>query len=188
MTQELKDSSAIECFTGLKFPRDKVEYALFEGIEREGPFKGTYTLFVVDDVPVEEILRLIQMPYSRYGQIYFGAGGRFAYNPETIKKVHDNIDSSKTLITVEDPRIDFDLLISLVALNWMCPIMWHGQPVPRGINSVEKARTMNSWIQDSVIVKIDTGKLVLATELTVFAKSDYSEYGKDKLLLQKEIK
>ena len=58
----------------LDFPIGKIQYALFKGIELEGPLQGHPTLFVVGDVPLLDIYSALY-ENSLYN-IYFGAGGR----------------------------------------------------------------------------------------------------------------
>jgi hypothetical protein len=45
---------------------------LFEGYEAEGRFRGIKTLFVADEVPWDNISRVLDL-HTSYGQIYFGA-------------------------------------------------------------------------------------------------------------------
>lgn len=182
------DSSAVETFTGLKFPTDRVQHALFEGVEREGPLKGQFTLFVVGDVPFENIIKRVQESEREYFQIYFGAGGRFDYNKETVRSVSEyfEVNGNELLvdITVENPIIDQVLLEDIDTLNWMCPILWHGMAVPPAIHSLQSVRPA---LREQVIVKLDTGVSTYAIRFDEFKVSDYSDYGDDVLLEQMEI-
>lgn len=171
----MEDSSAIEAFSGLKFPKDTIEYALFEGIEQEGPHKGAPTLFVVGNVPMD-VLR----PYliNAYEQVYFGAGGRFDYNPETVAEV---VKMQSFQVVVESPEFNLELMLRLPTLHWMLPIVWHGKPVEGTVNNMRDAHL----VRNRVIVKVDTGVATYSAWLNLMFNSDYADYSADKLLIQK---
>jgi hypothetical protein len=185
---DLKDSSAVEDFSGLKFPKDTVEWALFEGTEQEGPFKGERTLFVVGFAPYADILSRLEANENstqEYTQVYFGAGGRFDYNSDTVRAISNYVDTYKVAITVENPDIDFDLMYSCSELNWMCPVLWHGQLVQEGADSMSEARN-HPDPAERIIVKVDTGSFVLSTWARDCTASTYADYSEDRLLTQKE--
>ena len=171
----------------LAFPKDKVEYAIFRGIEQEGPFKGLDTHFIVGDVPLELILENC----VGTDHLYFGAGGRFDYNADTVRDVvtHLRVHGRKTRITVESPVVDFYLLDFLFwkapsDFLWHLPIMWHGVAVEAGLESLKNIDRED--FGSSVAIKIDTGYSTYSTLLSSFPYSHYSDYGDDLLLIQKD--
>jgi hypothetical protein len=173
----------------LAFPEDKVEYAIFSGIEQEGPFKGTDTFFLVGDVPFD----LIKSTCDEAKHVYFGAGGRFDYNPVTVRGLADYlyIRGRTTKLTIESPVIDLSLLRFLkygVAGDflWQLPIMWHGLPCEPGLASLRVIDPKEYG--PHVAVKIDTGYSTYSTRLSNFPYSHYNDYGDDKLLVQKDYK
>ena len=172
----------------LAFPVDKVEYAIFRGIEQEGPFKGLDTHFIVGDVPLDTIIENCEAEH-----IYFGAGGRFDYNPHTVADLikHLRVQGRKTKVTVESPIVDFALLNFLfwkapTDFLWHLPIMWHGVAVEAGLESLKHIDRED--FGDKVAIKIDTGYSTYSTLLSNFPYSHYNDYSGDKLLIQKEYK
>ena len=165
----------------LAFPEHKIEYALFEGIEQEGPFKGSPTLFVVGDVPESDTINALAA-HPHLTQVYFGAGGRFDYSAATVSAIWEAYPELQ--VTVENPNIDVKLL-GFSTLHWMCPVMWHGSTLAIGLTSLKK---VPSNLATRVLVKIDTGYLTYVTPLSNFVVSDYQEYGEDKIIMQVEKK
>lgn len=169
----------------LVFPPN-IEYALFKGLEQEGPLKWTRTLFVVDKVPFELIADNIKPGIE---QIYFGAGGSFVWDRHTVERMSYYFPKIK--LTIENPVIHSDLLESGHNLYWMCPIMWHGKSVPEGLMSLSSIMSLSytrELVKYRVFVKIDTGDSTYVVPLPDFVHSDYGDYSGDQLILQKENK
>jgi hypothetical protein len=171
----------------LAFPKNKVDHAVFSGIEQEGPFKGVPTYFIVGDVPLELIRDLCRNP----SHLYFGAGGRFDYNASTVASVATMLYAAgnPVKITVENPVVDLDLLKRMGEFMpgnflWTIPIMWQGLPCEAGLKSLKNIdRQANEF---HVAVKIDTGYSTYSTRLSNFPYSHYNDYGDDELLFQKD--
>lgn len=191
----MEDSSAIEGFTGIKVPVGTFQYAMFEGTEQEGPMKGLHTLFIAGYAPVHSIReQILEAAKTKpYKQLYFGAAGRFDYSYASIVDLSEFLFNYKTnaeedlVVTVENPTIDFSLMDKIPYLYWMCPTVWHGKAVPKGLLSLKVAKELNLHSNDRVLVKIDTGDMTFVTRLNDFAVSDYKDYSGDKLLLTGEI-
>lgn len=160
----------------LDFPVNKVEYALFKGIEQEGPFKGVKTLFVVGDCPLDKISNALKSDF--FAQIYLGAGGRFDYNKETVRQLLQK----SVVVTIENPVVNYECLV--YGAHWMLPILWKNQPVSDGLTSLTSVLAEGNFIE-SVSLKLDTGSKTFVVRLQDFIRSDYSDYGGDELILQK---
>jgi hypothetical protein len=171
----------------LAFPEHKVEYAIFRGIEQEGPFKGTPTYFIVGDVPFD----LIKSTCDGAAHVYFGAGGRFDYNPTTVVSLVDYlyVRGRSSKITIESPVVDLSLMNFLkygveVDFLWHLPIMWHGLSCDAGLASLQKINMRE--FGSNVAIKIDTGYSTYSTRLSDFPYSHYNDYADDVLLIQKD--
>jgi hypothetical protein len=168
----------------LEFPKDKVEYAIFSGIEQEGVFKGISTYFIVGDVPLQLILDVCK----EAEHLYFGAGGRFDYNPDTVLGVLENLEVLPR-VTVESPILDMQLFIDLQDILkdnflWHLPIMWHGQACTEGLNSL---KVVDQELDGrNLALKIDTGYSTYSKRLSDFPYSHYNDYSGDQLLVQKD--
>jgi hypothetical protein len=163
---------------------DKLAYGLFIGIEQEGPYRGTKSLFVVGDVPFAIICSYLYN--HKLHCVYFGAGGRFDFNPTTVKDLaRASIIHRPYAITIESPRYDRDLhlAIKLDNCNWVIPYVWQGKILQEGLDSLINLGQRIS----SVYAKIDTGKEVIVHPWLGYYGNSYNEgYSEDKLLLVKE--
>ena len=172
----------------LEFPVAKVAWALFRGIEQEGPNKGLKTLFVVGDVPIFEI----QSKFCdiRAEVIYFGAGGRFDYNTTTVEYLTTHPDAPQFKLTIECPKFDYVLMKKLCFHNkntiWVVPYVWGGYKL-NGFDPLAQFTLSNYANADKIYLKVDTGERVILSKLSDCVINKYSEgYAGDKLLLQKE--
>jgi hypothetical protein len=139
----------------LEFPFNEVVYALFVGLEKEGPMLGQRTLFVVGDVPLPRIIECIKDDIEC---IYFGAGNRPGqYNQATILKlsnlVSKHLHTRPITITVEGPIIDFELLQRVPRCFWML-----GESDFLGSNLEE---VFELRLQRRIILKVRAGKYIL---------------------------
>lgn len=175
----------------LKFPIKKIEWALFTGMEQEGPNKertDNFTLFVVGKPPVQKILDTYND--AKCNAIYFGAGGRFEYDPLLVRTIAKKI--VLTRITVESPDYDPELMsvISSYARQtyWVVPLVWNGKLNKDCMSLLEElALSTSVFVQSKILVKVDTGSSVFITQLnTNFINSYKQGYADDKLLYQKE--
>lgn len=168
----------------LSFPEQDVEYAIFSGVEQEGPFKGIPTFFIVGDPPLQLILNTCK----EAEHIYFGAGGRFDYNQDTVLGLLENLEILPR-ITIENPILDLQLFIDLQDILkdnflWHLPIMWHGQACTDGLNSLKQVdRELDGR---NIALKIDTGYSTYSKRLSDFPYSHYNDYAADQLLIQKD--
>jgi hypothetical protein len=170
----------------LTFDHSK-EVALFYGTEQEGPLKGYPTLFVVGNVPINKINEHL-IENNRIEHIYFGAGGGFQFNHNTIETVSDYINIKG--ITIESPNIDIPFLYSLCSFSlhktiyWMCPIVWKGEFIKSNFSQL---LTFPELLKSKILIKIDAEDRTAVTPLSCFLNSAYIDYKDDKLLYQKEI-
>lgn len=175
---------------GLKFDPKTTEYAMFEGVETEGPFRGNKTLFVIGSIPYRKILSYAYDHSISY--LYFDSvGPNFKLDKEMIKDV---ITSSgiyvKYGVTIASPDFDnqFYQEIKKDFVRWVIPYVWHGEILPNGLASF-LAVLRNKLMDVSFIYgKIDTGKEVFVHYIDMNCwLNDYSEgYAEDKLVSLKE--
>lgn len=175
----------------LKFPTNEVDYALFTGEEAEGPNQGLRTLFVVGDVPVKEISKALDD--ERLDRVYFGAGGRFDYNPDTVK-LCVRVSSGKQFVrgvTIESPHVDFKLLHVLkqfIVPIWVVPIVWHGVFNIQTLDIMSEIALRNRWALGNIYFKIDADNRVawMSGTGTYVNTYDADSYETDKIILQKK--
>jgi hypothetical protein len=176
----------------LKFPPNKIECALFIGIEAEGRFKGKKTLFVVGNVPYNQIEEtMIKHPSIEH--IYFGAGGTFEYNADTVISVFTHF-ISKT-IAIESPVFDFNLYLLMKAyadkynraFTFIIPIVWAGIARPDLTGNMSHI-LFNPILdtEDRITIKLDTSAGVYLVPLAAIIANRLDVYDEDKLLWQKE--
>ena len=165
------------------------EWALFKGIEQEGPNKGALTLFVVGDVPLQKICKEIYD--HRIGSVYFGAGGRFDYNYNTV---HDLLFLNLATypinhLFIESPKYQPAAHKLLkYKWRWIIPFIWKGEILDEGLESIRYCKKNLSYFeQDEVFGKIDTGLDVLISKLSSISYNVISKnYDADVLLASKE--
>lgn len=129
------------------FNDSRLKWALFRGKEMEGRHRGLETLFVAGNPPEDEVLNVIKswQPAGRKSvskpkaaQIYFGAGGLFRYDMntvyETAKLINEVYGGSvhRIVVTVENPEVDWGLLRIFGNTEWMVPVYdphgtWRGE-------------------------------------------------------------
>lgn len=177
----------------LSFPKNKIEYAMFVGIEQEGPLgnnKNIKTLFVVGSPLVKDTVREFKRRKCR--AIYFGAGGRFDYDIinvlETIEALNGN-----ALVTIESPDYDGQLFETICKLTnntcyWVIPFVFNSKMIQKSKQVLtEMSQHLSIWWQTRILVKIDTGSSVFISQLNNNFVNNYLQgYDKDKFIIQKE--
>ncbi|MGI4811906.1 MAG: hypothetical protein ACRYGG_00985 [Janthinobacterium lividum] len=170
----------------LKFENEK--YALFSGIEQEGPRAGDKTLFIVGDVPANIIVENLVALKNRT-HLYFGAGGRFDYNLEVLKTFLFGFGGHSYYpdITVESPVYNEELY-SLVKeyegrLKWFIPCIYGGTPLVEGLSTISSLLS-KQMVDDCFYLKIDAMQTVTISDLAYTNMNSYERgYSEDKLLV-----
>jgi len=179
----------------LDFPVDRFVWALFKGKEQEGPLQGAHTLFIVGtSPPIERIYHYLDL--TEIKSLYFGAGGRFDYNIDTVFEIVQNskpfipVDS----ITIETPHFDIDIYLELRKRNihhrrllWIIPYIWKGTLLQSGLTSIEAIMSEAQTKFTDVFIKVDTGTSVFITDIrNSMYNSFISGYDEDAFLESKE--
>jgi hypothetical protein len=182
----------------LSFPKS-IQWALFEGVEAEGPNQGLRTLFVVGDAPALDICKIAYTKSIKH--IYFGAGGRFDYSKaEILQFLYINKETKLGVdrITIENPELDIDLIShgafpKYNTLTWFIPVVMRGK------------KTTEYDVVGDLLSKIVNGRLHPKFRTRIYLKYDIAErvdifplmhvmhntyedtrYAQDILLIQKE--
>jgi hypothetical protein len=175
----------------LTFEKD-TKYALFEGIEQEGYFKGRETLFVMGCAPTEMVLqeysKLIER--TQMVNIYFGAGGSFYYSKATVGSFQKKYPGR--IIYIESPEIDLDLMSEYKEIRWMLPLIFRGEvKVDLEIRDmlgkmIEERKAEEQSLVDRIELKFDWGERVLVVPLRGAVFSKYEEYIGDLLIIDEK--
>ena len=157
-------------------PAAEKQYALFLGDEQEGQHKGKPTLFVVGHTPFHLIAQQCA-PMIR--QIYFGAGGSFTYDKDSVRNAYHQFP--KCLITVEAPVVDFALLAFLPRLEWMLPLSTPNTAPAHAAWSAARLRVRQTLLH-RIQLKVENAQTVIVVPAHLATFADHADYADDKLI------